>query len=97
MESMVSLGASEVGSQSVKVLFLAANPASTERLRIDREARQIREKLLSTKHASRVEIIARWAVSIDDLLQALMEVQPEIVHFSGHATRAEQIVLEDVT
>lgn len=97
--SVVSFAAkaSAPGRRSVNVLFLASNPASTERLRIDREARQIREKLLAATHADRVEIIARWAVRIDDVLQSLMEVQPEIVHFSGHATRTEQLLLEDET
>lgn len=95
MISTASHAPEVAGERPIKVLFLASNPANTERLRIDREARLIRERLLATTHAAGVHIISRWAVRLDDLLQALLEVQPHIVHFSGHGTRSQEILLED--
>jgi hypothetical protein len=87
---------SEHGSaRRVRVLFLGANPDSTERLRLDREARGIGEKIQSSKHRSSVQLIQRGAVRVDDLLQALLEEEPDVVHFSGHGTPGGEIVLED--
>src|SRR5262249_41675499 len=34
-----------------------------------------------------------WAVRPDDLAQLLLQHQPQIVHFSGHGGRAEQLIL----
>ena len=39
--------------------------------------------------------MSRWAVRLLDLLQAFNEVQPHIVHFSGHGSRKAELVLED--
>src|SRR5688572_3932553 len=87
----------QAGARPIRVLVLAASPESMERRRIDREVRGIEEKLRASKHRSSVRIITRWAVRVDDLVQALLEVQPDVVHFSGHGTQANEIVLEDKT
>ena len=68
----------------VKVLFLAANPAGTQPLKLDEEIRQITAKVRASEHRDSLELVSRWAVRPDDLLQALLEVKPHIVHFSGH-------------
>jgi CHAT domain-containing protein len=39
--------------------------------------------------------LSRWAVRPLDLLQAFNEVQPDIVHFSGHGSRQSELILED--
>ena len=44
---------------------------------------------------TRWSFITRWAARPDDLQQALLEVRPHILHFSGHGTDAEEIVLVD--
>jgi hypothetical protein len=68
----------------VKVLFLAANPAGTQPLKLDEEIRQITAKVRAAEYRDSLELVSRWAVRPDDLLQALLEVRPHIVHFSGH-------------
>lgn len=77
----------------VKVLFLAADPQSDPqnyspslRLMVDSEMREINDKVRASEHRDALEFISRWAVRADDLLQALNEVRPEVVHFSGHGS-----------
>jgi hypothetical protein len=79
----------------VKVLFLAANPSGTPRLTIDEEIRGITAKVRASEYRDALELISRWAVRPDDLLQSLLEVRPHIVHFSGHGSRTEEIILQD--
>jgi diguanylate cyclase (GGDEF)-like protein len=70
--------------QEVKILFLAANPSNSDRLSLDEEAREITNKIRSSDYHKSLVFKARWAVRPDDLLQALNEERPQIVHFSGH-------------
>jgi hypothetical protein len=79
----------------VKVLFLAANPAGTPPLKLDEEIRQITAKVRASEHRDSLELVSRWAVRPDDLLQALLEVKPHVVHFSGHGSSATELVLID--
>ncbi|WP_437754815.1 CHAT domain-containing protein [Sorangium sp. So ce1389] len=78
----------------VKILVLAANPHWTDRLRLDREVRQIEAGLRSSRYREAVTLVSRWAVRPDDLQQALLDVEPDIVHFSAHGTADEQLVLD---
>jgi WD40 repeat protein/energy-coupling factor transporter ATP-binding protein EcfA2 len=79
------------------ILFLAANPHSTTHLRLDQEARAIEAALRRAAQREQFTFIAKWAVRPEDLRRALLELQPQIVHFSGHGVADEGIVLEDAT
>jgi len=74
--------------QKVKALFLAANPASTNRLAIDEEMRAIEQKVRAADHRDVLIFQSAWAVRPDDLLQLLNQHRPQIVHFSGHGSHA---------
>jgi len=74
--------------QTVKALFLAANPTSTNRLAIDEEMRAIEQKVRAAEHRDVLIFQSAWAVRPDDLLQLLNQHRPHIVHFSGHGSRA---------
>lgn len=74
------------------VLFLAANPQSTERLSLDVECRNIEERLKLGPQRP-LAFASRWAVRTIDLQQALLEVAPAVVHFSGHGAGEPGIVL----
>src|SRR5437764_94627 len=71
-----------------KVLILAANPSDQGRLRLDKEEREIREGLQAAKYRERFQLERRGAVRPQDLQQALLDVQPNIVHFCGHGVGA---------
>lgn len=79
----------------IRILFLAANPETTAQLGLQHEVRKIQEKLSAARYRDRFELTSRWAVRTEDLMQALLEVEPDIVHFSGHGNMAEELILED--
>ncbi|HEU4885043.1 MAG TPA: NB-ARC domain-containing protein [Longimicrobium sp.] len=75
--------------RKVKVLFFAADPLSiprdgASRLLLDEDVRQIRQKVRTAEHRDVLEFDLRLATRTDDLLQALNETHPQVVHFSGH-------------
>ncbi|WP_162909865.1 CHAT domain-containing protein [Aggregatilinea lenta] len=70
--------------ERIKVLLFAAQPHDQSPLALDEEHRAITEKIRASEYRDSVELIARWAVRTDDLIQALNEHQPHIVQFSGH-------------
>lgn len=84
-------------SQPVKILFLAANPDGTERLRLDREARAIEEALRAGGLRDRFELQQSWAVSSAELQDSLLRYAPDVVHFSGHGEESGAPVLEPST
>jgi hypothetical protein len=66
------------------VLFLAARPSDTAALRLDVECREIGDAIRGARYQDRITFTSRWAVRPADLLQALNELSPEVLHFSGH-------------
>jgi hypothetical protein len=82
-------------ADKVRILFLAANPKDSSQLRLDEEIREIHAKIRAAEFRDSFELVSRWAVRPLDLLQAFNEVQPHIVHFSGHGSRRAQLVLEN--
>lgn len=81
--------------KQIVVLFLASNPKNASTLRLDEEAREIEEMIRKTKHRDSVKFITKWAVRPLDILQAINEHNPTIVHFSGHGTTQNDLVLEN--
>jgi len=81
--------------QTIHVLFLAANPLDEDELRLDEEARSIHEMIRKSEHRDSVKLESRWAVRPLDALQAINEVQPTIVHFSGHGSDRDEIVFQN--
>lgn len=72
----------------MKVLFLAANPTDQKNLRIDVEARDMREQLAMVRDAHRtVEVEYALAARIDQIQREMLNVKPEILHFSGHGNK----------
>ena len=79
----------------MKILFLAANPQSTNRLNLGTEVQEIEEGLRRAKLSDRFQLVQRWEVRPRDLRRALLEEEPDIVHFSGHGEGQEGLVLVD--
>jgi hypothetical protein len=80
----------------VKILYLAANPVDVvTRLRIDIEIREINQRILRGPLRDQLELVQELAVRPGDLTEALLRHQPDIVHFSGHASPSGGIILED--
>jgi hypothetical protein len=75
------------------LLFLAANPLGTEHLRLDEEARQVTAAL--RQGGRRLDLAQAWAVRGEELLDALLDHRPAIVHFAGHGDE-DCLILEGV-
>lgn len=82
-------------ADKLTILFLAANPAQTAALALDQEARSIMEMIRKADCRDSIEFETRWAVRPLDILQAINEVEPEIIHFSGHGSEDGELVLSD--
>jgi len=80
----------------IKILFLASDPSDAARLRLGQELREIREKLQSAKHRERFTVESREAVRPGDITQAIYDIEPQIVHFSGHGTSSGELCVEDI-
>lgn len=83
--------------RKIVVVFFASDPGrdSAVRLGLDEEARSIGEKIRSSEHRDSVDLQTRWAVRPLDILQAVNELEPTIVHFSGHGSDNDELVLQD--
>lgn len=79
--------------QKVKILFLAANPVDTEPVRLDHEARGIKEALGEAD----IDCEVNSAVRTRDIPHALRRFRPNFVHFSGHGERDDGIVVENTS
>lgn len=77
-----------------KILILAANPKNTPPLRLDEEVRELVEALSRSGQRDAFQIEQRWAPRIRDIRRALLDVEPRIVHFSGHGAR-EGLIFQD--
>lgn len=81
-------------SPSIKILFLAANPLDMVRLRTGEEARAIDQALRQAEYRV-FDIQPQQAVRIGDLQDLLMRHNPDILHFSGHGSAANELMLQD--
>jgi len=80
--------------EKITILFLASNPLDQAQLRLDEEARAIADMIRKAKHRDSVKFESSWALQTIDLLQALNEYDPTIVHFSGHGSDNDEIVFQ---
>ncbi len=78
-------------SHFIKVLFLAPDPSDSARLRLAEEHRSIQQRLERTPY----QLEARWAVRPADVLHAILDIKPQIVHFAGHGMETGEICLQD--
>jgi hypothetical protein len=83
------------GEESFSILFLAADPTDAARLRLGEELREIQEKLQLSKQRDRFNLQQRMSVRPVDISQALLDIQPRIVHFSGHGLSSGELCFED--
>lgn len=81
--------------EHVKILFVAANPRNANQLLLDEEIRAITQKVLATSHRELLTFHQIWATRPNDLLQALNQHKPDIVHFSSHGSHSGEIFLLD--
>jgi CHAT domain len=69
------------------ILFLTANPVGTTPLALEEECAGIEAELHITSARHDFAFRSRWAVTIDEMMRHLNELEPKVVHFSGHGSR----------
>ncbi len=79
--------------KKIRILFISANPWTTSRILVDEEERQIFEKLQEGSCRDSFELYKHTAIRSIDLQRLLMMYEPDIVHFSGHASKSQKIIL----
>lgn len=94
---MSSLLMSNNNTPVKKILILAANPKNTSRLRLDEEVREIDEGLRRANKRELFQLEQKLAVRWRDFYRAILDTQPQIVHFCGHAQGEDGIALENET
>ncbi|MBE9213997.1 CHAT domain-containing protein [Plectonema cf. radiosum LEGE 06105] len=77
------------------ILVLASSPTNEARLRLDKEVREIDEGLRRSQHREKFTLQPKFAVRPDDLRRALLDFNPQIVHFCGHGSGENGLILED--
>ncbi|MFI3219080.1 MAG: COR domain-containing protein [Methylococcales bacterium] len=77
------------------ILIAAASPSDEARLRLDVEVRDITEGLRLAEQRDQFLLEKIWATRVRDLRRAMQTHKPTIVHFCGHGTGEQGIILED--
>jgi CHAT domain len=77
------------------ILFLAANPKGTAPLRLGQELRDVGEGLQRAQKRDQFNLEQRSAVRPRDIQRAMLDLSPQIIHFSGHGEGEAGLVFED--
>jgi len=81
---------------TISILFLAADPTNASRLRLGEEFREIDEQLTLAKQRDHFNLASpQLSLRPKDIARALLNVQPQIVHFSGHGTSEGALCFEN--
>ena len=68
----------------LRIAFLSSNPDDEAKLRTDIELKAVNRSISQAGNRDKVSLRAYPAASFTDLLDALNEFRPHVVHFSGH-------------
>jgi len=79
------------------ILFLAANPKNSTVLRLDEEVQEISDALQRSKKRDKFQLEKEATVTPTDMRRAVLDYNPQIVHFSGHGAGEDGLALEDET
>jgi CRP-like cAMP-binding protein len=78
----------------ITILFVASDPSNEARLRLGEESREIHEKIQLSRYRDRFRIEQHHALRASDLSQALLDLEPQIVHFAGHGAGDQGLCFE---
>lgn len=79
----------------MRILFLAANPLTANRLDLEEELRSLKREIESTRYRDAIELLTEEAVRPDDLVRHVSSAQPNVIHFSGHGSKQGIVVRTD--
>ncbi|MEE9352617.1 MAG: CHAT domain-containing protein [Thiotrichaceae bacterium] len=76
------------------ILFLAANPSKTARLKLDVELREIQNGLERSQQREHIQLFSKPAARPRDVQRAIGDNKPDIIHFSGHGEGEQGLCFE---
>lgn len=79
--------------QPVTILFLSGHSRAHGALALDEEYRAIEQRIRAARHRDAFRLIPKLAVRRSDLQDALLEHEPDIVHFACHGSRDAELLL----
>lgn len=83
--------------KTITVLMMCASPIGETPLRLDQEARDLKEQLQMVKEKQQNIIVEHaWAIRNDQIQTEVLNAKPEILHFSGHGN-VDRLYFEDKT
>lgn len=96
----------KASKEKINILFIASNPdiiftdeqgdlRQQQKLSLDKEARDIAESIQKSPDRDSINFVTKWATRTDDLFQYINEVNPTIIHFTGHGTEDGKLVFHD--
>jgi tetratricopeptide (TPR) repeat protein len=77
------------------ILILSASPRGQYPLRLDEERRDIENGLERSQRREQFQLVKKDAVRTRDVHRAMLEIEPQIVHFCGHGEGEEGLIFED--
>lgn len=83
--------------RSTTILMLSANPQGMPILQLGKERREIKHGLERSQYRDRFQLELEEAVRTEDLRRAMLDFQPQIVHFSGHGDGEAGLAFENET
>jgi hypothetical protein len=75
------------------ILFLAANPKGTAQLDLEQEVEVVQQELARLQRHEQFIFKVQWATTLEGVRHALLDHQPQIIHFSGHGAGQFGIML----
>lgn len=78
--------------EEITVLFVATNFGGKAYLELDDEMRSIQQRIRASEYREAIRVEPCLATRAPDLLQALNQHKPHIVHFSGHGSENGDLV-----
>ena len=82
-------------SSVTTILMLSANPNGSSSQRLEQEKRDIKRGLERSRHRDSFRLETESAVRSKDLRRAMLDLNPQIVHFSGQGEAEAGLVFED--
>jgi len=80
-------------TEKIRILVLSSNPWSTGRILVAEEAREISDRIQEGPYRDKFEVHNHGAVRPKDLQRLLLTYEPQIVHFSGHGSKRQRVLL----
>jgi CHAT domain len=70
------------------VLYLTADPIKNNPLRVDAELHHVQNEIRGSKFRDNITVERRPAATLKSLLNGLNDLNPHIIHFSGHGNKS---------